>query len=43
VNWIFPISVPTLEPDLAAPLSFASVAAGRDPAMEAISLALHVH
>jgi hypothetical protein len=40
VNWLFPISVPTLEPDLAAPLSFASIAAGRDPAMEAIARAL---
>jgi hypothetical protein len=40
VNWIYPISVPTLEPDLAAPLSFVSTAAGRDPAMEAIAGAL---
>jgi hypothetical protein len=43
VNWIFPIAVPSLDPELAAPLSFAAAAAGRDPAMEAISLALHVH
>lgn len=40
VNWFYPISVATLEPDLPAPLTFALVAAGRDPAMEAISLAL---
>jgi hypothetical protein len=36
VDWIYPIAVPTLKPDLAAPLTFASIAAGRDPAMEAI-------
>ncbi|HEY2782278.1 MAG TPA: hypothetical protein VGI90_15965 [Steroidobacteraceae bacterium] len=40
VNWLFPISVPTLAPELAAPLTFASIAAGRDPAMEAIASAL---
>jgi hypothetical protein len=41
VNWLYPISVPTtLEPDISAPLSFAVIAAGRDPAIEAISLAL---
>jgi hypothetical protein len=41
VNWLYPISVPTtLEPDISAPLSFALIAAGRDPAIEAISLAL---
>jgi hypothetical protein len=40
VNWLYPISVPTLAPDLAAPLSFGLVAAGRDPAMEAIARAL---
>jgi hypothetical protein len=40
VNWLFPISVPTLEPELTAPLSFALIAAGRDPAMEAIATAL---
>jgi hypothetical protein len=40
VDWLFPISVPTLDPNLAAPLTFASVAAGRDPAMEAIATSL---
>ena len=40
VNWFFPISVAGLEPDLPAPLSFALIAAGRDPAMEAIVRAL---
>jgi hypothetical protein len=40
VNWLYPISVPTLAPDLAAPLSFALIAAGRDPAREAIARAL---
>jgi hypothetical protein len=40
VNWIYPIAVSTLNPELAAPLSFELVASGRDPAMEAISFAL---
>ena len=40
VNWLYPISVPTLDPDISAPLSFALIDAGHDPAMEAISLAL---
>jgi hypothetical protein len=39
VDWIYPIAVPTLKPDLAAPLTFASIAAGRDPAIEAIGRA----
>jgi hypothetical protein len=39
VDWIYPIAVPTLKPDLAAPLTFALVAAGRDPAMQAIGRA----
>jgi hypothetical protein len=39
VNWLFPISVPTLDPDISAPLSFALIAAGGDPAMEAIAIA----
>lgn len=40
VNWLYPIAVATLEPELAAPLSFESVKSGRDPALEAIGLAL---
>ena len=36
----FPIAVPSLEPDLAAPLTFESYAAGRDAGMEAIVAAL---
>jgi len=40
VDWIYPISIPTLNPDVSAPLSFAGLAAGRDPAMDAISLRL---
>lgn len=40
MDWIFPISIPTLNPDVSAPLSFAALAAGRDPAMEAIGLRL---
>jgi hypothetical protein len=40
VNWFYPIAVATLDPELAAPLSFEAVASGRDPSMEAISLAL---
>jgi hypothetical protein len=40
VNWFYPIAVSTLEPQLVAPLSFELVASGRDPAMEAISIAL---
>ena len=40
VNWFYPIAVATLEPQLVAPLSFELVASGRDPAMEAISIAL---
>ena len=31
-----PIRVASLQPDLAAPLTFAEYVAGRDPAMEAI-------
>jgi hypothetical protein len=42
LNWIFPISVPTLAPDLAAPLSFRLLAGGRDPAIEAIGAAVRV-
>lgn len=33
----FPIAVPTLRPDLPAPLTFSDWMAGRDPAMEAIA------
>jgi hypothetical protein len=40
VNWFYPISVAGLEPDLPAPLSFALIAAGRDPAMEIIARAI---
>jgi len=40
VNWFYPIAVSTLEPQLVAPLSFELVASGRDPAMEAITIAL---
>ena len=40
VNWIYPVSVATLDPDLSAPVSFAAVAAGRDPAIEAIRMSL---
>jgi hypothetical protein len=40
VNWIYPISVPTLDPEISAPLSFAMISAGSDPAMEAIAAAL---
>ena len=36
----FPISVPTLVPDIPAPLTFADWKAGRDPALEAIKRAL---
>jgi hypothetical protein len=42
VDWIFPISVPTLDPDLVSPLALALTASGRDLAMEAISHALHL-
>ena len=37
VNWFYPIAVSTLDPELMAPISFESVARGRDPAMEAIT------
>ena len=40
VNWIYPITVPTLDPEISAPLSFAMIVAGIDPAMEAIASAL---
>ena len=33
----FPIAVPTLAPDVPAPLSYADWRAGRDPAIEAIA------
>jgi hypothetical protein len=36
----YPIAVPTLKPDLAAPLTFADWKAGRDPAIDAIVRAL---
>jgi hypothetical protein len=36
----FPIAVPTLRPDLPAPLTFDAWRAGRDPAMEAVEKAL---
>ena len=36
----FPIAIPTLAPDLPAPLTFADWKAGRDPAIEAITRAV---
>jgi hypothetical protein len=35
-----PISVPSLAPDIAAPLTVDAIIAGRDPGMEAIATAL---
>jgi hypothetical protein len=36
LNDRYPVRVTTLEPDLAAPLTFAAYRANRDPAMEAV-------
>jgi hypothetical protein len=35
-----PIRVPSLEPDIAAPLTYADYRAGRDPALDAVRKAL---
>lgn len=40
MDWFYPISVPTLEPAISAPLSFALANAGNDPAMDAITRTL---
>lgn len=40
VNWIYPISVESLDPEFMAPMSFVDTIAGRDPAMEAVSVLL---
>ena len=37
MDWLYTISVPTLEPAISTPLSFAVAKAGRDPAMDAIT------
>lgn len=39
-NYLFPISIPTLDPDLSAPFAGSAIGTGRDPALEAIATAL---
>ncbi len=39
-NYLYPISVPSLTPDIEAPFTGSAIAAGRDPALEAIASSL---
>jgi hypothetical protein len=40
MNYVFPVAVPALDPEIAAPLTAAALSAGRDPGLEAVAAAL---